>query len=168
MVVEAVAQSPTRERVGARVGWSFGWTETVSPRDLWAPLWHAINPRRNLRVRPPAAHGVTGSLQVDDSAFDAEVLDLSKGGLGVFVGASLEDLGAIGQGARASVVLSLPGDRTVKERVWVKSIERRANGTRLGLALEGLDPRATEALAAYLLEVKRDLDAAEPEDAEFA
>ena len=151
----ALAHGPTRGRHGARLDWSFVWSQPVPPADLWPPLWHAVNPRVERRVCPPADQQLRAVLHVDETNFAATVLDMSKGGVGIVVSESMETLGLVGHGALASLTVELPGDRTVKERVWVRSVDVREDGTRLGLALEGLNPENNAMLATYLVEMQQ-------------
>lgn len=161
----AVAQRATRTRHGGRVGWSFDWAAPMAPAALWPPLWQAINPRAEFRVCPPEDHALRAVLHVDERSHTARVLDLSKGGVGVFVDESMEALGLVGHGAVATLTVQLPGERTVRERVWVRSAESSEEGTRLGLALEGLNQSASQTLAAYLVEIQQ---APEPTEAPLA
>lgn len=150
LVLDALAARPTKARQGSRLVWAFSWTTPLAPADLWRPLWQAVNPRREIRVRPPQDPPLRAILHVDEASFSGRVLDLSKGGVGLWVPQSMEELGLMGQGAVASLTLEMPDDQTVRDRVWVRGVDCRDEGTKLGLALEGLDPRASQALAAWV------------------
>lgn len=155
---DATVHGPTRGRQGPRVEWVFQWAQTIAPADLWPPLWHAVNPRTELRVCVPPEASPRAILHINDTSYQARVLDMSKGGVGIEIDVSMETLGLVGHGALAALTLELPEDRTIKERVWVRGVDARPETTRLGLALEGLDPTTGAALAAFLVEIQQYAD----------
>ncbi|MBX2799916.1 MAG: PilZ domain-containing protein [Myxococcales bacterium] len=137
-------------RAGGRWAWAFDWRSPLSPAELPDKLWEAINPRRALRVQPPATDRLRGVLDVQGRTHSAEVIDLSQEGAAVSVATPLERLGMLGGEAGARLTLELPGEHVVQLSVDVRSIVVRSHGTRLGLAFTDLRDDSLRILVEYL------------------
>lgn len=151
---EAIARAPTGDRVEGQQGYRFSWSVPWSPLELGDVLWDAVNPRRAVRISPPAHHQVRAVLELGERCHSAQVLDLSTDGIGVLLAASLSELGGLGGDVQMHLTLELDATRQLRTAVWVRSLDQRATGTRLGLAFEALTPGQLQPLEAYLTEVQ--------------